>query len=70
MPFVSIRLIEGRSAQQKEEIARRVTVAISEVTGLPRDDVWVVFEEFAAADWYLGDRSVAARRAKPATAAE
>ena len=45
MPFVSIRIIEGHSQQRKDEIGRRVTGAISEVTGLPKDAVWVVFED-------------------------
>ncbi len=45
MPFVNIRLIEGRSQQRKDEISKRVTDAISEVLQLPKDDVWVVFED-------------------------
>ena len=40
MPFVNIRLIEGRSQQQKDEISKRVTDAISEVLQLPKDDTW------------------------------
>lgn len=32
MPFVNIRMLEGHSPQRKDEIARRVTEAISEVT--------------------------------------
>ena len=35
MPFVSIRLIENRSQQQKDEIAKRVNDAISDVLHLP-----------------------------------
>jgi 4-oxalocrotonate tautomerase len=38
MPFVHIRMIEGRSQQRKDEISRRVTEAISEVLQLPKDD--------------------------------
>jgi len=37
----------------KDEIARRVTEAISEVTELPKAAVWVVFEDVARADWYV-----------------
>jgi 4-oxalocrotonate tautomerase len=48
MPFVNIRLIEGRSQQRKDEISKRVTDAISEVLQLPNDDVWVVFEDIRA----------------------
>ena len=53
MPFVNIRILEGHSTQRKDEIARRVTEAISEVTELPKSAVWVVFEDVARADWYV-----------------
>jgi 4-oxalocrotonate tautomerase len=64
MPFVSIRMIEGRSQQRKDEISKRVTDAISEVLQLPKDDVWVVFEDISAEDWYVGSTTVAERRKK------
>jgi 4-oxalocrotonate tautomerase len=64
MPFVNIRLVEGRSKQQKDEIAKRVNVAICEVLQLPKDDVWVVFEDIPAEDWYVGSMTVAERRKK------
>ena len=32
------------------------------VTGVGEDDVWIVFEEVAARDWYVGETSVEARR--------
>ena len=65
MPFVSIRLIEGRSQQQKDEISTRVVDAISDVLQLPNEDIWVVFEDVPAGDWYVGNSSVASLRKKP-----
>ena len=64
MPFVSIRLVDGRSQQQKDEISKRVANAISDVLQLRDDDVWVVFEDIAAKDWYIGSTTVAERRKK------
>jgi 4-oxalocrotonate tautomerase len=64
MPFVSIRLIENRSQQQKDEIAKRVNDAISDVLQLPKDDIWVVFEDIPAAGWYVGGTAVAELRKK------
>lgn len=64
MPFVTIRLIGGRSQQQKDEISTRVVGAISEVLELPKDDIWVVFENVPAGDWYVGSTSVATLREK------
>jgi 4-oxalocrotonate tautomerase len=66
MPFVSIRLVKELIADdpagKKAAIGRRVAQAIFETTGLPKDDVWIVFEEVAARDWYLGDIDVETRR--------
>jgi 4-oxalocrotonate tautomerase len=64
MPFVNIRLIAGRSQQQKGEISKRVTDAISDVLQLPNDDTWVVFEDVPAEDWYVGSVTVAELRKK------
>jgi 4-oxalocrotonate tautomerase len=62
MPFVNIQILEGHSQQRKDEIARRVTAAISEVAQLPKDAVWVVFEDVKPTDWYVGEVAVARRR--------
>ena len=64
MPFVNIRMIEGRSQQQKDEISRRVNDALSEVLELPKEDIWIVFEDVTAKDWYVGPSTVAAIREK------
>jgi len=58
MPFVNIRILEGHSQQRKDEIARRVTEAISEVAELPKAAIWVVFEDVAASDWYVSGTPV------------
>jgi 4-oxalocrotonate tautomerase len=67
MPFVSIRMIEGRSQQQKDEIAKRVNDALSDVLQLPKEDIWVVFEDITAKDWYVGSSTVAGLRKKAPT---
>ena len=68
MPFVNIRLVReviaSDPAAKKNAIARKVTDAIVEATGLTEQDVWVVFEEVAARDWYIGPVDVETIRAK------
>ena len=59
MPFVNIRIVEGHPQATKDRIARRVVAAISEEANLPREAIWVTFDDIAAADWYVADRSVA-----------
>jgi 4-oxalocrotonate tautomerase len=68
MPFVNIRLVKQVIADdpkgKKDKVARAVTEAIRSVTGLQDEDVWIVFEEVEARDWYLGPTEMETRRAK------
>ncbi len=68
MPFVNIRIVREAIASdpegKKAAIAEKVTSAIQEATGLPKSDIWVVFEEVAARDWYLGPTSVETLRGR------
>jgi phenylpyruvate tautomerase PptA (4-oxalocrotonate tautomerase family) len=41
MPFVNIRIYEGWDKPRLDEIAKRVTEAITDVTKLPKEAVWV-----------------------------
>ena len=69
MPFVNIQILKGHSKQRKDEISHRVTAAISEVAQLPKDAIWVVFEDVDTEDWYVGGSSVKDIRAGKAGAA-
>ena len=59
MPFVTIRILKGHPQERKNEISKRVTAAISELAVLPKEAVWVVFEDVEAEDWYVGGTTVA-----------
>lgn len=59
MPFVNIRILKGHPQARKDEISRRVTDAIAELAELPKEAVWVVFEDVEAEDWYVGATPVA-----------
>ena len=56
MPFVNIRIYEGHGKDKKDEIARRVTEAICDVTKLPSQAVWVVIEDIYPPDWYVAGK--------------
>ncbi|MEO8523143.1 MAG: 4-oxalocrotonate tautomerase family protein [Caldimonas sp.] len=62
MPFVNIQILEGHSQQRKDEIARRVTETISEITELPKAAIWVVFEDVAPSHWYVAGAPVKPRQ--------
>ena len=56
MPFVNIRIYEGFGKEKKDEIARRVTEAITGATNLPAQAVWVVVEEVDPPDWCVAGK--------------
>ncbi|BBK31649.1 4-oxalocrotonate tautomerase [Stella humosa] len=66
MPFVNIRIVAGHSQARKDEIARRVADTIAEVAVVPKEAVWVVFEDVQAEDWYVGDTAVSELRRRAA----
>ena len=70
MPFVNIRILKGHSKQRKDEMSRRVTETIAEVAQLPKEAIWVVFEDVEAEDWYVGGASVSDSRAAKTKAAQ
>jgi len=51
MPIVTIELIEGRSVEQKREMAKRITEAIVDVTKIPQDAVEVIFHDMKKEDY-------------------
>jgi 4-oxalocrotonate tautomerase len=68
MPFVNIRIVKeaiaADPAGKKAAISKQISTVIAAATGLPKEDVWIVFEEVNARDWYLGDIDVETRRYK------
>lgn len=68
MPFVNIRIVKEVIADdpegKKAAIADKVAAAINEVAGIGLNDIWVVFDEVDARDWYVGATSVETLRKK------
>ena len=58
MPFINIRIVQGQSDENKSLMARLIARTIMDVTGLPEDAVWIVFEDVAAEHWYVGESSI------------
>ncbi len=54
MPVVTIEWYEGRSPEQKREIAERLTDLLAEVGGTARDQVWIRFVDSPRSDWAIG----------------
>ena len=54
MPFIEVKLWEGRTREQKAELARRLTDDMVEVVGCPRKAVSIVFSDYPQSDWAEG----------------
>ncbi len=54
MPYVDIHWFEGRSAEQKAELAKRITEAMEEIASVPPEQVWIRFDDSDPADWAMG----------------
>jgi 4-oxalocrotonate tautomerase family enzyme len=55
MPFVHIHWFEGRTDEQKAEIAKRVEAALVEVAGAAPEHCWVKFSDSKKTDFIIGE---------------
>ena len=56
MPYVTIEWYEGRTADQKREIAEKLTDLLVEVGRAERDAVWIRFVDSAKSNWAVGGK--------------
>jgi len=55
MPFVEVHWYEGRSDEQKAEIAKRIEAALGDVAGVPPEHCWVKFSDTKKTDLIIGE---------------
>ncbi|MBS1861077.1 MAG: tautomerase family protein [Actinobacteria bacterium] len=53
MPFVEVHWFEGRSDEQKAEIAKRIQGALEDVAGVQPDHCWIKFSDSAKTDFLI-----------------
>ena len=54
MPIINVKLLEGRSQEQKRELVTAMTDAIVKTCGAKREGTMVVIEEFPREHWAKG----------------
>ena len=62
MPRCEVKWLKGRTIEQQNEIAVKITDAFTDVLGCPREWVNVVFRETDPKDYYEGGISVKQKR--------
>jgi 4-oxalocrotonate tautomerase len=53
MPFVEVHWYEGRTAEQKAEIAKRIEEALVDVAGAAPEHCWVKFSDTSKTDFII-----------------
>ncbi len=51
MPLVIVKMLEGRSVEQKRRLVRAVTDVVVKYTGAPEDQVDVIIEDYPRENW-------------------
>ena len=59
MPLVTVKMVPGRTPEQKRALVAAITDAMVEHTNSTREFVWVMIEEVSVDDWATGGRLVA-----------
>ena len=67
MPIAQIHMIEGRTEAQKQAVIEKVTQALVDAVGAPRDSVRVLIHDVPAENWGIAGTTAKSRgRGKPA----
>ncbi len=53
MPVVTVEWLEGRSAQQRSELAKSITQAFVDVAKVSKEQVWIVFRDVPRSHWAM-----------------
>lgn len=56
MPVITVEWLQGRSAQQKQALAKSLTQAFVDVAKVTPEQVWIVFRDVPRADWAMGGK--------------
>ena len=54
MPIVTIEWYEGRSPEQKAELAEKLTALLVDVGKTQREHVWIRFVDSPKSEWAMG----------------
>ena len=54
MPVITVEWLEGRTNQQKAQLADAMTKAFVDITKVSKDQVWIVFRDVKRSDWAMG----------------
>ena len=53
MPVITVEWLEGRTPQQKRELADALTNAFVDIAKIKKEQVWIVFRDVKRSDWAM-----------------
>lgn len=56
MPYVTVKMLEGRTDEQKRALVEKVTAAVSETTGAPTEKVVVFLEDLKKSEYAVNGK--------------
>ncbi|MBD7909221.1 2-hydroxymuconate tautomerase [Sporosarcina gallistercoris] len=56
MPYVTVKMLEGRTEEQKRAMVEKVTEAVMETANAPRENVVVFIEEMPKNHYAVGGK--------------
>jgi 4-oxalocrotonate tautomerase len=56
MPYITVKMLEGRSEEQKRALVEKVTNAVSETVDAPKEKIVVFIEEMSKSNYGIGGK--------------
>jgi 4-oxalocrotonate tautomerase len=56
MPVITVEWLEGRTPQQKAQLADAITRAFVDVAQVSKEQVWIVFRDVRRSDWAMAGK--------------
>ena len=53
MPVLTVEWLEGRTPQQKSQLAEARTRALVDIAKVQKEQVWIVFRDVKRSDWAM-----------------
>jgi 4-oxalocrotonate tautomerase len=51
VPLIVVKMLEGRSVEQKRRLVREITNVVTKYTGAPEEQVDVIIEDYPKENW-------------------
>lgn len=58
MPLIKVQMFDDKPQELKNQLAQKLTDEFSSVTGIPKEVIWVMFEDVPAKDWYISGKAL------------